>query len=440
MIKRYSRGLFALGAVGLAAALAGGGCAFTRSRSEPSVLVIWSNPTGMEEQAFKVICERFEREHPGIKVVNTGNVDETRLTRAVIAGAAPDLAYLYQPVAAGEYAANHAIMPLDDFFTRSHLSESDLLPGAIPQCRFQGRLVAMPMTRDSRALYWNRACFRRAGLDPDRPPRTLEEVMKLAVRLTHRDPNSQAITQLGILPPNDDPDVLFGIFGGGSIDLKTGRITANRPENVRALRWLVDLTDAEGGMSAVATLTSGFGSDSSSQNPLATGKIAMRIDGEYAAMHLDRFAPGTDYALGEVPYPADRPDLKNMAWGDGDILLIPSGSHHPELAWEFIRWMQLPAQQITYARSLANLPTLSGLADDPRFSAGSRSMAALGYVLRHIATNKNNSRFMPPSPVSQMYVSALKNAFDTALYHNKTPEQALADVQKRIEREWARYR
>jgi multiple sugar transport system substrate-binding protein len=291
----------------------------------------------------------------------------------------------------------------------------------------------MPTTRDSRALYRNRSCFRAAGVDPDSPPRTLEEAKTLAVRLTRRNGDG-SLAQIGMFLP-DDPSILFALFGGDIWNAANGRITADRPENVAALRWLVQLADAEGGFRAISAFTSGFGSDNTRQNPLATGKIAMRIDGEWQAMHLDT----TDYALSELPYPAARPDLKNTAWEDGDFMAIPAGSRHPELAWKFMRWLEEPAQQNEYAAAMHNLPTLLALRNSPTITRGTRSKEAVGYVLAHIASNARNARFLPTLPITRFYLDVLRNAFDRALYHEVTPERALAEAQARVEREQRRY-
>jgi len=413
------------------------GCRHVAQESASSTLVIWSNPTGVEEKAFKRLCRRFEQEHPGIQIRNTGGVDAVRLIRAIVAGVPPDLSYLYGTNSVGPLAANGAIRMLDADFARSRFHEADFLPGAIAQGRYRGHLYAMPVTRDSRAFYWNRQCFREAGLAPERPPQTLEETLELAKRLTRRDA-SGALTRLGMQLP-DYPALLFGLFDGGVWDERTGRITADRPENIVALRWLVTLSDAQGGYQQIAAFSAGFGRDDSGQNPLALGKVAMRIDGEWAAMYLEKFAPGTDYALGELPHPAAHPDLRNMAWQDGDVMVIPVGSRHPDLAWEFMRWLQQPRQQLEYASAMNNLPTIMSLRNARQFAHGSRSKRALGYVLSHIASNTHNARFFPPLPVMQLYENALRDAFDRALYHEKTPEQALAAVQARIEREMRRY-
>jgi multiple sugar transport system substrate-binding protein len=429
--------LFLLATACCSAALSLCGCKPSGSR-QPVELNIWSAPSGYEEQNFQRLCRRFEREHPGVKIRNVGALKQDTLTRAIVAGVPPDLAYLYNMPALGPLAANGAIMTLDDRFKKAGFQESQFLPGCISQAHYQGHLYAMPTTRDSLAFYRSRARFRECGLDPDRPPRTLEEIIDMAVKLTSKNPDG-TLAKLGMELPVDDPAVLFAMFGGDVWDARTGRLTANCPENVEALRWMLRLSDAQGGYRAISALASGLGGDNTSLNPLATGKLAMRITGEWAAMHLEKFAPGTDYALSEIPYPANRPDLRNLAWEDGDFMCIPNGSKHPDLAWEFMRWLQAPAQQADYAEAMSNLPNIMALRDSPRFSQGSRDKRALGFVLKHIASDPRNAHFLPALPVMQLYTQELHTAIDHVLYHDLTPQAALNAVQERIEREQRQY-
>src|SRR5262249_24553524 len=140
------------------------GC--SRSDSPGTItLTIWSAPTGVEERGFKRICARYEREHPGIVIHNVGAMNEDKLVRAIVAGTPPDLAYIYGTSLVGPLAANHAVLPLDDYFLRAGFREEAFLPSAIAQGKFEGRLYAMPVTRDSRGFYWNRTVFREAGLN-----------------------------------------------------------------------------------------------------------------------------------------------------------------------------------------------------------------------------------------------------------------------------------
>ena len=402
-----------------------------------TTLTIWSAPRGMEERAFLKLIERFEREHPDIQVHNLGGITEDKLVRAMIAGAPPDLAYLYNIVMVGPLAANHAAQPLDSWFRQSGLRDEHFLPAAIAQGRYEGRLYAMPVTRDSRGFYWNRSVFREAKLDPDRPPRTMEELYEYAVKLTQRKPDG-SLKRLGMLLPADS-SLLFSAMGGKLYDERSRRATIDCPENVAALTFLVKLVDAMGGRNRVAGFQGGFGPNDSAQNPLATGRVAMQIEGEWLAMYLERYAPQADYGVGEIPYPEARPDLKNMAWQDGDIMFIPAGAKHPDAAWEFIRWMQQPRQQEEYAGAMNNLPSLIALLHSPKLTQGSRSKETLGYILAHISGGSRNVRYFPALPVTKQYREVLEHAVQAAELHQKTPKQALADAQERVQRELQKY-
>ena len=400
-------------------------------------LTIWSSPTHVEEANFLKLCARFEQDHRNIAIHNVGGLQEPKLVRALVAGAPPDLIYMYNPTLVGPLAGNGALQPLDERFNRSGLKTEAFFPGAIDQLRYNGVLYAMPVLRDSRGFFWNRKVFREAGLNPDRQPATMEDLFQLAVNLTKRSPDGRVI-RLGLLPPAD-PALFFCAMGGRLYDGASKRVTINCEENVAALEWLVRLVDAEGGYDRVAAFQSGFGASESAQNPLALGHVVMQIDGEWIPAQLEKYAPFADYGVGEIPHPATRPDLKNMAWQDEDVMMLPAGSRHPDAAWEFTRWLQEPKQQEEYAEAMGNLPTIRALLSSPRLTKGSRSKEAIGYVMSHISSNAANARFFPSLPVTKLYKDALGNAVQQAELHRKTPEQALTDAQTRVQREMDKY-
>src|SRR5262249_24924970 len=146
-----------------------------------------------------------------------------------------------------------------------------------------------------------------------------------------------------------------------------------------------------------------------------------------------------DYGVGEIPHPAGRPDLKNMAWQDGDIMVIPAGSKHSAAAWEFAKWMQLPRPQEEYSAAMNNLPAIRALLDSPVITSRSPSKPSLGFVLRHIAGGTRNARYFPTLPISRFYRDVLMNAVEAAELHQKSPEQALKDAQDKVESELSRY-
>jgi multiple sugar transport system substrate-binding protein len=284
------------------------------------------------------------------------------------------------------------------------------------------------------AFYWNRAIFREAGLDPDRPPRTLEELRQYAARLTHRDAGGR-LTRLGFLPP-EIPGLLPALMGGALYDARAHRLTADDPANARALRWLQETLRAQADSHAVRRFMTGFGQSEGSFNPFFSGRVAMRIDGEWFLLHIEKFAPHLDYGVTELPYPTDRPALRNTAWQLGDVMFIPTGSRHPREAWEFITWLHGPRPQEWYAGQMTNLPCIRRLLGSRALTTGSKRRQNFGFILRRIAASPN-TRYFPSLPISRRYEDELRAAEEYVIGGTKSPEQALTDVQHRLEREWS---
>jgi multiple sugar transport system substrate-binding protein len=423
--------LFPLLAAGCAR---GGATTPAEAGRRPVTLTIWSSPTGVEERAFERLLRWYEAGHPGVRIRNRGATQEDQVTRAIVAGVPPDLCYIYGTAVVGPLAAQGAMRSLDAYFAESGLRRADYLPTALEQGSYDGRLFAMPVTRDTMAFYWNRAIFREAGLDPDRPPRTLEELRQYAVRLTHRD-TSGRLTRLGFPPPTI-PGLLAALMGGRLYDERTRRLTADDPANARALRWLVETLRAQADLPAVRRFLTGFGQAEGSFNPFFSGRVAMCIDGEWLLLHIDKFAPQLDYGVAELPYPADRPALRNTAWQAGDVMFIPTGSRHPREAWDLITWLHGPRPQEWYAGQMTNLPCIRSLLNSRALTTGSKRQRQFGFILRRIATSPN-TRYFPSLPISRRYEDELRTAEEYAGGGTKSPEQALADVQHRLEREWA---
>ena len=60
--------------------------------------------------------------------------------------------------------------------------------------KVNGQDYALPTAVRSLALFWNRKVFKDAGLDPDKPPATLDELVDIARKTTKRDASGNLLT------------------------------------------------------------------------------------------------------------------------------------------------------------------------------------------------------------------------------------------------------
>ncbi len=114
----------------------------------------------------------------GDNVLNIGYNDLLDKARTAATGkAAPNLARF--PILWGvEFAARGQLqeLKLEDF----GFTEESFWPGALKSCRWEDKLYGIPTNNETMAFIWNAQMFKDAGLDPDTPPATWDEVVEFS--------------------------------------------------------------------------------------------------------------------------------------------------------------------------------------------------------------------------------------------------------------------
>jgi multiple sugar transport system substrate-binding protein len=395
------------------------------------VVRVWSGWTGHEKEAFEKAVAAFNRSQSRTFLVNTSTEeDDTKIFRAITAGTPPDLFQVWSGEYVGALAANNAVVPFDPLLARDGPPRKEFIQGSLGLGEYEGRHYSMAYLIDAYALYWNKDVFRAAGLDPEKPPRTLEELQRMALRLVKKRPDG-TLERVGFEMPS--LEILIVLFGGKFYDPATHTILADHPRNVEALRWLTRMIDAQGGSVRVDSFTAGFGEYASPNHQFFVGKAAMMLSGQWWPSYVEKFAPHIDYGVCPLPYPSKHPELEGTTYIGGNFFCIPSGSRHPKEAWEFLRWTQNSRAQELFSSVMHGVPNMLAVLGSPRLTTGSRHNRAFGVVCR-IAANPN-ARWFPATPVNNLYLSELNTAVQLAARNKKTPEQALHDVRVRVQRE-----
>ncbi len=429
---------------GAALALAAGTVGGCRSGSRGRVrLDVWSMWSGDEEEAFVRVLKRYEALNPHLEIGNLGSIrDDTKTIRAIVAGVPPDVFTISDPLMLGPLAAQGAVLDLEDRFRQAGLRDADFVPGALSQCRFGGRLHAMPYLLDCFALMWSKKAFAKAGLDPEKPPATIEELDAYARKLTTRDA-AGGLTQLGLAPLSNrsffagDMTVLFHLFGGRLYDAAARRVTPDAPENVQAMEWYTKLIDAVGGYGKVNAYAAGFGQAQGGNNPFFMGKIAMMINGQWNPYWAETYAPGLEYGVAPLPAPSWRPDRARTTWLGGNLFCIPRGGKHPEESWRLLAWMQTEEAQVLFADAMHGVPNVKRVLANRSLRTGDPWRVQFGKYM-DLAPSPTAGHF-PVLPVASLYSSSLTDAVDFIMEGTKPIRRALADVRVRVQRELDRY-
>ena len=423
--RRWSRRSLARGAAG--AALTGvlghaaAGTAVASSRQDTTEIEFWHGFAAHEIAALQQMLDtRFAPAHPEIKVNATGGATDEKILAAISGGNPPDVILLPSPYAIGTWAHNGVIQPLDDHIQSSALDLSVFIPAGLEQCKLDDAAYALPFVNFNNALYWNKDLFSAAGLDPETPPKTIEELLDFAEKLTVKE--GDRITQIGVLPTLRLQEMAWR-FGGDWYDPANGTITANSDANLRALQYELDVANRVGGVDAVqrfqGSLPTGGGA---ADNPFYQGKIAIMVDGCWHVEFIRQYASGLNYGVAPVPAP---PEVENGATINElmtNPIAIPSGAKHVEEAWALLSFLATDVDTSReFSRIIANIPQLveasTNFTDDPRLK-----------VFVDLSQSKG-ARHLPVLPITEEYTAAIGTLESSVLTGEAEPKAGLDQLQ-----------
>lgn len=262
----------------------------------------------------------FARTYPGI-TVDFQNLDYNQMlnkTRtAALGNAAPAVARM--PILWGvEFAAKGQLSQLQPEDVGYPTAE--FWPAAMKSVTWQGKTYGVPTNNETMGLIWNAALFKAAGLDPEQPPATWDDLVQYSKQIKDKTGKNGyglvARTNAGNTPFRFMPAMWAN--GGGALDEAADRptyktVTINNAGSKAALQSACDMYLRDRSV-PVSALTN---TQTENQDPFIAGQLAMMIShpAEYAAM-LDRAAKATgdDKAVADAV-------VANMRYG-----LAPKGS------------------------------------------------------------------------------------------------------------------
>ena len=153
-------------------------------------LQFWHSMTGVLADQVTTIAETFNRSQREYRVVPVYKGDYDQSIAAGIAafraGNAPHILQVYEVGTASMMAAHGAVKPAYELMAEAGepFDPAAFLPPVVSHYTdAKGKMLSLPFNASTPVLYFNKDAFRRAGLDPRRPPRTWQDVEAAAVRL-----------------------------------------------------------------------------------------------------------------------------------------------------------------------------------------------------------------------------------------------------------------
>lgn len=426
-------------------------------------LVVWGVQLSEETSIDTARVREFERRNPDIKVsmlsMGAGAMNPQKLMTAIVGKTPPDLVF-QDRFTIGDWASRDTFRPLNDLIQRDRkekygVREEDYYPACWAEATYKGRVFAIPASADDRVLYYSKSAFRDAGLDPDKPPRTWEELRDYAIKLTKYNKDG-TFKQAGFIPNYGNSWLyLYSWQNGGEFMSPDGRkCTMNNPYTVEALNYMTSIYDALHGAEKLDAYQSGFAALPPEMGPFLSGRVAMKIDGDWVLQTIARYQPDMDFGVAPAPVPAARLRQEGrfkgqppfITWAGGFSWAIPRGAKNVEPAWRFIKWMNSPESMLLGSKAQDEYNRSKGRLFVPRLSASQRVNEEIAKVygaryprftepLRICREMMKSAKYRPVTFVGQLLWDEHVKAFENATRHKMSAQRALDEGTRRVQLE-----
>jgi multiple sugar transport system substrate-binding protein len=382
--------------------------------SEKITLTFWNGFTGPDGEILKEIVNRFNEENGknifiDMDIMAWDSFHE-KLPTAIATSTAPDFVLMGSDNY-GAYYSEGMLRPMDDFWSFEGVDKADFMPSVLDLFIKDGVTYGIPMQCFCKYLYWNKDLFAAAGLDPEAPPTTYDQLVDYAVKLT--DP---AKNVYGLAFPNDD-GTLFNhmlMINGGNILSDDGTAAAlNSEAGIKVMADIAKLV-ADDKVSPLGTAGSEFDSI------MMTNTLAMYVNGPWLVNGLRNNAIN----FGVVIFPEGPAGHRGTVDANNYAIPVSTSEDKVPYIYEFVNYWNSTAICKEWSMRNGFPPYLYSVANDEEIKADS-TVAEMSKAVEFsqpvmagmTATSRINSDAINPM-LEAVYNGAdpateLKNAEDT---------------------------
>ncbi len=421
-LARTNRGHAVAGAVLLGAVILGILLPPGLARAQQAVtLDFWAQTDSAVVPFVDQMVARFERENPGIKV-NTQHFGKwtelwPKILTAVATKTVPDVVRVKE-IYVFELADRGALTRLDEFARRDGSPKrGEIVPALWDAATYKGGLYGYPQFAYVMVFFYNTDAFKRAGLDPEKPPVTWEDMKATAKKLSNPSENVWGYTPYEY----GTREMVFAWWlahlwqAGGEVWNKDySKIAINSPEGVRALEYLVDMIKAK----------SMLPPDTPRTGLVESGKIGMWQTGGWSFPAYAKYAPNLKYRTALQPKDKQHANLIGL-----DVLAIMKESRKQEAAWKFLSFMNSEENNVELAAQYGHLPVWKRAFSKPPFSTDPNWKVLVDALQNYPRVKPRSSQW---EELSQKITPHLQDAY----FLRKSPKEALDAAAQDATRFW----
>ena len=363
--------------------------------------------------------------------------DAQKFTTRAASGNVPDVVQMDRRYVA-TYAAQGLIKPLDSCFSAHQIDpKTQYYPSVVDDVTYDGKIWAVPQFYQPPAIILNKRVMDRAGVTAADFDTSKPDAMLAAVAKMYKTKGNNPST-LGFDPVSTGVSELWILGLGGQLIDAEGAPTLDNPNNAKALDFLKQVNDAQGGYAKVKSFTDSFDTFGDN-NQYVKDQVGAQVNQQWYVNVLTPYVKQVE--IEAVPFKG--PDGQPFTVSGGSSFVIPEAAKNPDAACAWATsltsqdaWMAAGAAR---GKTIAKTPgaintglfTGSPAADQairsqyvkPSANAGFDQTISTYYDV--VAAGKSYGA----SPAGQQIQTEVQNAITSSLLGTKTADAALNDAQ-----------
>jgi multiple sugar transport system substrate-binding protein len=303
-------------------------------------------------KAMNQLIAKFQEANPDIKVKQTTfpYADyQTKVAAAILAGQGPDVVQLFYGWT-DNFISGKMIRPLRaEAFPAANI-ERDFFP-IVSAMKRGNDYYGLPTAVRSLALFYNKKAFKDAGLDPNNPPKTIDELVAAAEKTTKRDGSGNIISAGMTLDMGGQDhqwwrEVLIRQFGGVPYTDNDAKVAYNNEAGLKALTFYTDLQKKH------KVGQAGFMDEG--QAAFRAGLAAMTIDGTF---RLGSFNTIKSFEWGVTELPTNGQGVRsNYASYFANAITTKTEGEKLAAAEKFLAYVSSPEAMKIWMEVVGELP------------------------------------------------------------------------------------
>lgn len=331
-------------------------------------ITFWHAMGGVNGEATEAIVKAFNESQDQIVVKSEyqGTYDDmiTKLKATMQSGGMPDVCQMYD-IGTKFMADSGYAVPVEDMFASTNFDPSCVMDIITSYYTVNGKQMSMPFNVSTPMLYYNKDVFKTAGLDPEKPPKTFDEVLEY----------SKTIVESGAAPVGFS-QAIYGWFFEQQI-AGQGKFYANNENGRKESATAVDFDQNGAGLKIFETwkklLDSGYAANYGSttadtQTAFFAGQSAIIVE---STAILKNATNSSDFEIGTGYFPKieDSAEGGVIIGGASLWMMDNKDDAKKDAAWKFIEFTTTPEVQATWSMSTGYFAINPAAYDTPDMKA-----------------------------------------------------------------------